>query len=195
MMDKLEMVGFLKTNGTACRFVSLLSRTPVVKIKASNPFGQVISKGKVVGDCQLFKVSEKIGLINANFNTSVRRLIAEKLGVELKEVEYENGEVWYEHLKTTEGKNLPLVQHKDEAKKADYYIQYFPHKATSKYVNANNEVIADELVTPHLYKETERPDYKPSVISINLTNVLQLKASGVVIEMPNFDDAAAVLAE
>lgn len=193
MMSTLEMVGFLKTNGTACRFVSLVCKTPVVKIKAGNPFGQVVKNGKVVGDCQLFKVASKIGIINANYNTSVRRRIAEKLGVELPEVEYTNGEVWFEHLLTENGKPLPLVQHKEH--KGKYYLQYFPHKSTARYVNAQGETLPDEMVKPHLYKESERADYKPCVIAINLEHVSQLKASGVVIEMPDFDEAAAILAD
>jgi len=194
MMDTLEMVGFIKTNGTACRFVSLVCKTPVVKIKASNPFGQVIKGGKVQGECQLFKVASKIGIINANYNTSVRNRIAEKLGVTLSEVEYENGEVWFKHVQTADGKNLPLVVNKDESK-AGYYVQYFPHKSTHKYVNAAGEVIPDEIVKPHLYKESERPDFKPCTIAINLANICQFKASGVVIEMPDFEEAAAILAD
>jgi hypothetical protein len=194
MTDTLEMVGFLKTNGTACRFVSLTCKTPVVKIKVGNPFGQVVKNGKVVGDCQLFKVAKKIGIINANYNTSVRNRIAEKLGVTLSDVEYQNGEVWYKHIQTTDGKNLPLVVNKDESKHG-HYVQYFPHKSTHAYVNAAGEIIPDAVVKPHLHKETERPDFKPCVIAINLTNICQFKASGVVIEMPDFDEAAAILAD
>ena len=93
MVSELEMLGFIKTNGTACRFVAIVSKTPVVKIKVGNPWG-ASAKSK----SGLYKVSRKIGIINANFNTSVRNRIAEKLGVKLAEVEYENGEVWYEHL-------------------------------------------------------------------------------------------------
>jgi hypothetical protein len=194
MMNTLEMVGFIKTNGTACRFVSMTIKTPVVKIKVGNPWHKV-SKGKVVGDCNLFKVSKKIGLLNANYNTSVRNRIAEKLGVTLSEVEYENGEVWYEHLKTSDGKNLPLVQHKDETKRGNFYLQYFPHKSENVYVTANGETVPDAMVEQYLYAESERAEFKPCVIAVNLTNVCQLKASGVVIEMPDFDQAALVLAD
>jgi len=190
----LEMVGFLKTNGTACRFVSLVSQTPVVKIKVANPFGQKIFGGKVVGDCKLFKVSSKIGIINANYNTSVRNRIADKLGVKIGDVEYDNGEVWYEHLKTPLGNSLPLVVHKTK-NDGKYYLQYFPHKSTNKYANNQGETIPDEQVKPYLYAESERPDFKPSVISVNLENVKQLKASGVVIEMPDFEEAEAILAD
>lgn len=194
MMDQLEMVGFLKTNGTACRFVSLVCKTPVVKIRVGNPFGQVIKGGKVQGECRLFKVAKKVGIINANYNTSVRKRLADKLGVDLAEVEYENGEVWFKHILTSDGKNLPLVVNKDETK-AGYYVQYFPHTSTHAYVNDKGETIADEVIQPYLYKETERPDYKPCTIAINLANICQFKASGVIIEMPNFDEAAAVLAD
>lgn len=198
MIDELEMLGFLKTNGTACRFVAITTRTPVVKIKVGNPFGQVVKNGKVVGESKLFKLSRKIGIINANYNTSVRRRIAEKLGVELSEAQYENGEVWYEHLKTVDGKNLPIVQHKDETKREEtgYGLQYFPHKSFDNiYVNDKGEVLPNEVVKLWLYAESKRSDYKPVVIAPKLRNIVQLKASGIIIEMPNFEEAEAILAQ
>jgi hypothetical protein len=180
--DPLEMAGFIKSNGTQCRFVSIVTNTPVVKIRKGNPFGA------------LRKVSRKNGIVNANYNTSVRNRIADKLGVKLVEVEYENGEVWYEHLKTVDGKPLPLVQHKDEAKRqGKLYLQYFPHKAHSVYVAANGDTVADELVKPWLYAESKRPDYKPTVIAVELGNVKEIRASGVIMEAADLDEAEAVL--
>ena len=189
MVSELEMLGFLMTNGTQCRFVAMTTKTPVVKIKAGNPWGAG-AKSK----SGLFKVSRKIGLINANYNTSVRNRIAERLGVKLSEVEYENGEVWYQHLQTADGKNLPVVLHKDETKRGKFYLQYFPHKSENVYVNEAGEPVEDSTVKPWLYKETERPDFKPSIIAVELGNVVQLKASGVIIEMPDFDAAESALA-
>ena len=182
MMSILEMVGFIKTNGTQCRFVSLVCDIPVVKMKVSSPF-----KG-------VRKVAKKIGIINANYNTSVRNRIAEKLGVELKEVEYENGEVWYRHIMDASGKPLPLVVNKTK-EDGKYYIQFFPHKSEETYVMPNGDTVTKEQLKPYLYKETPRPDFKPCVISLNLENVRQLKASGVVIEMPDFEEAEALLAD
>jgi hypothetical protein len=193
MISELEMVGFIKSNGTACRFVAIVSKTPVVKIKVGNPWG-ASAKSKN----GLYKVSRKIGIVNANYNTSVRNRIADKLGVTLSEVEYENGEVWYEHLKTVDGKNLPLVQHKDESKRdGQYYLQYFPQveKSVNSYVNEAGEVVPAEMVKPWLYKESERPDFKPVVIAVNLRNVHCLKASGVVVEMPELAEVEAALAD
>lgn len=197
MVSELEMLGFLKTNGTACRFVAIVSKTPVVKIKKGNPW-HVVKDGKVVGDCNLWKVSRKIGIINANYNTSVRNRIADKLGVTLSEVEYENGEVWYEHLKTGEGKALPVVQHKDETKRnGQHYLQYFPQveKSVNSYVNGAGEPVKPEEIKPWAYAESERPDYKPAVIAVNLRNVHCLKASGIVIEMPELAEVEAALAD
>ena len=190
MVSDLEMLGFLKGNGTACRFVAITTKTPVVKIRAGNPWGAG-AKTKT----GLYKVSRKTGIINANYNTSVRKRIAEKLGVEMKDVEYENGEVWYVHLQTSDGKNLPVVQHKDEAKRGKYYLQYCPHKSINAYVDKSGNTEPDEVVHPWLYKESERPDYKPSVISVDLHNIKQLKASGVIIDVPDFEEAEASLAQ
>ena len=193
MVSELEMLGFIKTNGTACRFVAIVSKTPVTKIKVSNPWGAGVKSKN-----GLYKVSRKIGIINANYNTSVRNRIAEKLGVTIGEVEYEGGETWYEHLLTAEGKPLPIVQHKDESKRnGQYYLQYFPQteKSVNSYVNESGEVVPDEMVKPYLYKESERPDFKPCVIAINLRNVKQLKASGVVIEMPELAEVESALAD
>jgi hypothetical protein len=182
MTSTLEMVGFIKTNGTACRFVSLVSNTPVTKIRKDCPFTGIT------------KVSKKIGIINANYNTSVRKRIADKLGVELSNVEYENGEVWYRHLLTSDGKPLPLVEHKKK-ENGEYYLQYFPHKSSHKYLDSNGQELNEALLEPYFYKQSEKSCFKPTVICINLSNILQLKASGVVIEMPDFEEAAAVLAD
>ena len=182
IVDSMELLGFLKFNGTDCRFVSMVSKTPVKKIKVGNPFPG------------LMKISKKVGIINANYNTSVCRRIADKLGVTLGNVEYENGEVWYEHLKTTDGKNLPVVKNKkkDDGK---FYLQFFPHTAKSHYALPDGTLVPDEKVKPFLYKESERPDYKPCVIAIELGNICELKASGVVIQNSDYEEAEQIISQ
>jgi hypothetical protein len=59
----------------------------------------------------------------------------------------------------------------------------------------NGDTVTDEQLKPFLYATKPRPDFKPCVISIDLANVRQLKASGVVIEMPDFAEAEAILAD
>ena len=190
MESELEMLGFIKASGTACRFVSMTSKTPVVKIKVGNPWG---AGAKTKNG--LYKVSKKIGIINAKFCKSVESRIAAKLGVPAAEVQYEAGEVYYEHLMTKDGKPLPIVQHKDETKRKGYLLQYFPQKSENVYVNEAGEPVADEVVKPWLYAESERSEFKPSVIGIYLSNILRLKASGVVIEMPDLAEVESVFAD
>lgn len=192
MIDALEMLGFLKLNGTACRFVSMTIKTPVVKIKVGNPWG-ASAKTK----SGLYKVSKKIGIINANYCDSVARRIAEKLGVNENEVEYIPGETWYQHLTTKDGKALPVVQHKDETKRGEFYLQYFPQtdKSENAYVNEAGEPVAAEVVNPWLYAESKRSEFKPTVIAVKLSNIHRLKASGVVIEMPDLAEVEAILAD
>ena len=192
--SELEMLGFIKTNGTACRFVSMVSKTPVVKIKAGNPWHKV-SKGQVVGDCNLWKVSRKLGIINANYCDSVARRIAAKLGVKENEVEYIAGDVYYEHLKDGNGANLPIVQHKDETKRKGYLLQYYPQKSSSAYVDGHGEPVTNDEVAKWAYAESPRPDFKPAVIGIYLHNIHQLKASGIVLEMPELAEVEQVLAD
>ena len=193
LMGEKVIKDFFMDNGTQCRFVSLTLKTPVVKLKVGNPWnaGAKTKSG-------LYKLSRKIGLVNANYNTSVRRRLAEKMGVTLSEVVYENGEVWYEHLKDASGKALPVVQHKDYIKRelTGYGLQYFPHKSfNNTFVNDAGEVIPKEDVRPWLYAKSERPAIKPCVIAPYIRNILQIKTSGVIIEVPEFEEVEELLAQ
>jgi hypothetical protein len=198
LMSELEMLAFIRENGTQCRIVAITTRTPVTKIKAGNPWHQ-ISKGKVVGDCNLWKLSRKVGIVNAKYNDSVRRRIAEKIGVTFSEVEYTSGDVWYEHLLTADGKALPIVQHKDESKRAEtgYSLQYFPwtEKSVNRYINGAGETVETETIKRWLYAERDYSDFKPVVIAPKLRNIIQMKASGVIVEMPDLPEVEAAFAD
>lgn len=180
--SELEMLGFLKANGTECRFVSILTVTPVKNVRAACPF-----------KAGLTKVAKRCGIINANYNTSVRRRIADKLGVTLSDVEYENGEVWYTHLKTGDNKPLPVVVNKTKHD-GKHYLQFFAHKTDSKYFLANGDEIPVEKVAPYFY-DRKREDFKPNVIAVDLGNVKELRASGVIMEAPDFEHAESLLAD
>jgi hypothetical protein len=191
--NEAEMAGFIKANGTACRFVSMVSKTPVVKMRVGNPWHK-ISKGKVVGDCNLFKVSRKRGLINADYNTSVRNRIAAKLGVSITEVEYTNGETWHTVAEfTKDGKALPLRHHKDETKRTGLLLQYYPHGSENCYVNGKGEIVPDADVEKWLHAPSERSEFKPTTIAVYLSNILRLKASGIIAETDSIEDAEASL--
>jgi hypothetical protein len=170
MQTTQSVVEFLKANGTQCRFISLVSETKP-KLKPACPFFGVV------------KVSRKRGIVNANFNTTVRRRLSEKLGVKLSEVEYENGEVWYRHVTTSDGKPLPLVVNKNvQTLSADteYYLQYFPTRSTNAYRMPNGDTVTEGQLKPWFYRQSERADYKPTVISIKVSNIKTLRASVVI---------------
>ena len=177
--NPMEISGFLKANGTQCRFVSLVTKTPVKAIKAKNPWG----KG-------LFKITKVSGIINANYVKSVERRLAEKLGID---VTYNPGQTWYCHLQTPEGKALPLVKHATEDN-GKIYLQYFPHRTTSTYITASGEVIPSEDVKPWLYARKEQSEYKPRTQVVELANIKELRASGGILQAEDLDAAEAAFA-
>ena len=178
-------------NGTACRFVSVVTKTPVVKIKAANPWnaGAKTESG-------LYKISQKIGVVNANYNLSVRNRIADKLGVDLSSVEYTGGKSSYIHIMTNDGKPSCVLVKASNPNDGVFYLQYFPHKSFhNTYVNETGETVLTEDVKPWLYVEKERPSFKPCVIAPKFSNILKLKATGVIFETPEFEEAEAILAQ
>lgn len=181
IVSHLEMVGFLKTNATNCRFVSILTETEP-KVRKGCPFKGVL------------KVSRKRGMINANYNMAVRKRIAEKLGVEIKQVEYDNGEVWYKHLETIDHKALPLVVNKNTPENGEFYLQFFPSGSTNVYRMPSGDLVTEEQLKPWLYKQSERADFKPVVISIKVSNIKRLAASGVIMQADDLEDAEKALA-
>ena len=164
-----EIVGFMKANGTNCRLVSLVTETKP-KMKPGCPFSGVV------------KVSRKRGIVNANYNESVRRRLAKHLGVKLKEVEYQDGEVWYQHLTTADGQMLPLVVNKKvqtPSAATEFYLQYFPTRSTNAYRMPNGETVTAEQLQPWFAKQAEKPHYKPAVISVKVSNIKKMRASVV----------------
>lgn len=171
-----EMLEFLRDGTTQCRFVSMKTRTEP-KIKASCPW-----KG-------VYKLSRRNGLINANYNNSVQRRIAEKFNIPESSVTYIPGETWYVHEKRDD-KTLPVVVNKKDIDNpnAPRYIQFFPHSSTNRYFDMYNAPLSEEQLKLYFYKRPEKEDCKPIVNVISLVNVLELKASGVILECPAFDD-------
>jgi hypothetical protein len=164
-----EIVGFLKTNGTNCRLVSLVTETQP-KMKPGCPFSGVV------------KVSRKRGLVNVNYNTAVRRRLAKHLGVALKEVEFHDGDVWYRHLTTADGQMLPLVVNKkvqSPSEATEHYLQYFPTRSSNEYRLPNGESVTADQLKPWFYTPAEKVHFKPSVISIKVSNIKKMRASVV----------------
>jgi hypothetical protein len=179
--DPLEMVGFIRTNGTQCQFISMLTVT-VPKLKVACPYKGVV------------KVSRRNGLINMNYNKAVRTRIAKALGVPLADAEYENGKTWFVHQTDENGKALPLVKNatKDNGK---HYLQYFPIRSSgTKYIMANGEEVTEEQLQPYFYSRPEREEYKPVTCVFDVANIKTLHASKVTVLTDGTEAAEEVLA-
>lgn len=179
--NSLEMAGFIKSNGTQCRFVSLVTSTEP-KMRKGHPY------------LGIRKVSKHNGLVNVNYADAVSRRVCAAIGVPEGTLEYVPKATWYTHLHTADGKALPLVQHSNPEKQGALYLQFFPRSSSSSYVLPNGDVVKDEDVAKWLYAKPERSEFKPAVITIGLDNVKQIKASGVIMTADELTEAEAALA-
>jgi hypothetical protein len=74
-------------------------------------------------------------------------------------------------------------------------LQNFPQKAESKYVLPNGDTVSHKDVKPWLYKEKEHDESKPVVISIDLDNIKQIKASGVIMQAEDLEEAESLFSK
>ena len=179
--DPLEMVGFIRTNGTQCQFVSMLTVTEP-KMRKDSPYKGVV------------KVSRRNGLLNVNYNTSVSKRLAEMFNVPPSEVQYIPGETWFKHQKTEDGRPLPLVVNKNK-EDGKIYVQYFPIRTSgTKYVMPNGEQVAEEKLEPFFYARAEKEVWKPATCVFHVANIKELRASRVIVQTEDTAQAEQVLA-
>jgi len=167
IQDKNEMVGFIRSLGTECRFVSMVTETPVKMRKTGNPFASGV-----------IKLSRRNGLININYVEAVKRNLAE--ANDGNKVEYIPGETWYTHAQTDDGKALPLCVHKKDTKK--HYLQYFPHQTLGRneyFFNGVKMTPEQVAVMKTFVQEDNRADFKPTVITLGIDSIRVLKARRV----------------
>jgi hypothetical protein len=167
--SKNEIVGFLKTLGTASSFVSMDTETEVKMRKTNNPFLGAVKRCK------------RSGLINVNFVNSVRRKLAEIQGTTFAETEYVAGSTWYKHLETQEKKPLALCVHQKDERK--FYVQFFPlHSSEHRYFLDGREMSADEVKQMKSFiTETERVEYKPIVITLAIDSIRKMRARSITV--------------
>ena len=165
--NETEMVGYLKSLGTECRFISMLTETEVKMRKTANPF--LANGGKVV------KVARRNGLVNVNFVGAVERRLAEALGLKPSEVEYEAGTSWYVHVMTDENKPMALCVDKKTGTK--HYLQYFPHRNLgTKYFWNGVEMTPEQITQMKTFEpEQKESEFKPRVITLAMSSIRTLK--------------------
>ncbi len=168
--DPMELVGFIKSVGTDCCFVSMRTETEVKMRKTGNPFFGAV------------KVSKRNGLLNVNFVKSVERNMKELTGVKQT---YTPGTTWYVHDQTVEGKPLPLCYSKQPTKrtgKVEPYLQYYPHKTVGKNTYFLNGRQLSDAEVAQMKKFVITQPYsptKPAVITLMMDSIRELKARKV----------------
>lgn len=180
--DSLEMAGFIKSNGTQCRFISLVTSTEP-KMRKGHPYAGIR------------KVAKHNGLVNVNYAASVARKVCAAIGFPEGTLEYTPKATWYEHVMSPDGKALPLVFHRSPEKQNALYLQFFPRSSSFTYVLPNGDTVKDEDVAPWLYAKSERNEFKPAVITIGLDNIKQIKASGVIMTADELTEAETAFAQ
>ena len=134
-------------------------------------------------------------MVNVNYAAKVEKTIAEKLGITVEPGTYKPGNTWYEHEMTQpangeEPKAMALCHHKTNKNK--YYLQYYPTKSKNAYALEDGTPIANDFVEKFL-KEKSHSDFKPTVITIGLENILSLRASGIVMNTQDMEEAQELL--
>ena len=155
-----NLPNYLRTLGTQCRFISLLTEVEVDMRKTGNPFVGTIKR------------SRRNGLINVNFAEGVRRRMMEK-GVD--PVNHVPGKTWYVHEQTNDGKPLPLCQSKKD--NSVKYLQYYPHRSYETEYLLNGEKLSPleiEIMKTFITKPTGN-EYKPIVIVLGMTSIKWVK--------------------
>jgi hypothetical protein len=155
--------GFIRNIGTAARFVSMTTVTPVDARKTNNPFAGAV------------KVARRNGLVNVNHPRRVQRRMDEA-GVDAT---YVPGTTWYVHEQDATGKPLALCQSKKDATKK--YLQYFPHRNLGTHYEHNGRRLTpDEVkVLMTFVRETPKSEFKEPVITLAMTSIKSIKFRNV----------------
>lgn len=159
---KLELVGFLRSIGNECRWISLRTETEVKMVKKHRVTGRL---NPYLGT---IKVARRNGLVNVNFVRAVERNM-EKAGIE--GAEYEPGSTWYVHEQTTDGKAIALCVHKKDNRK--FYLQYFPIRNLGTEYVLNGVTLTPEQVAEmkEYLNATDRDEFKPCVITLMMDSI------------------------
>jgi hypothetical protein len=165
--DKAELIGFLKTIGTECRFITMDTETMVENMpKTNNPYWGTI------------KLCKRNGFVNADFVTAVEKRYAEMNGLSPADVTYTPGKVWYHHVMTDDNKPLCLCESNNPNKKTGVvgkYLQFFPLRnlGETTYIHPT----LGKLSTKQIKEMEDRfyannsPAWKPRVITLSIDSI------------------------
>jgi len=165
--NKAELVGFLKSIGTECRFVTVDTETVVKNMpKTGNPYWGTV------------KIARRNGFVNADFVKAVEKRYAEMNGLDQKDVTYTPGKVWYHHVMTAENKPMCLCEGNQPNKKTgriEQYMQIFPLRNLGEtlYVHPRLGKLSKEQIKDmegRMYADNS-PEWKPGVITLAIDSI------------------------
>ena len=180
--DKAEMIGFLRSIGTECRFITVLTET-IVDQNKTRPTGNMVpsraksQKGKLIREMALnpywgaVKVARRNGFVNADFVKMVEKRYAAIMGVPVED--YTAGGTWYQHCHSEDDKPLCLCEHqKDSSRK---YLQMFPLRnlgETTYWLNGQR-MTKDQVndMYENWVTEKERAEWKPVTIVLAIDSI------------------------
>jgi hypothetical protein len=125
------------------------------------------------------KIAKRNGLVGVDFVKACEKRYAELHGLNVKDVEYEAGKVWYVHCMTEDGKPLALCESKKPTKrtgKIEKYLQYFPLRnlGTTIYVSPTlgqlTKAQVDDMYA-RFVPEDDREEWKPNVITLGIDSI------------------------
>lgn len=176
-----ELVGFIRTMGTECRFVTVHTETVMDMNQSRNTGRKIVSpkSGNLINEKEAnpyygtVKVATRNGFVNCNFVKAVEKRYAELMNIPVSEVEYTPGETHYVHCSTEEGKPLPLCENKKDPTRK--YLQFFPLRnlgETTYWLNGK-QLTKDQVndMYQNWVTEDENPEWKPRVIVLKMDSI------------------------
>jgi len=160
LIETKHLPEYLRSVGTGCRFISLLTEVEVEMRKTNNPFVGTVKR------------SRRNGLINVNFSDGVRRRMMEK-GVD--PMNHVPGSTWYVHEHDEKGNPLPLCQSKKD--NSVKYLQYYPHRSfDNEYFLHGIPLTQKEIeVMKTFIPPIKGNEFKPLVITLKMSSILWIK--------------------
>lgn len=180
--NKAELIGFIRSIGNECRFVTVNTETEVSMPKGK-PTGRKVPSpktGKPINEKTpnpyhgTIKVARRNGFVNANFVTAVEKRFAELSGIPQSDVTYTPGETWYIHCHAEDGSPLCLCEHKTEPERK--YMQFFPLRnlGETTYIHPTLGKLTEAQVKDmyaNWVPEDENPEWKPRVIVLDMDSI------------------------
>ena len=163
---------YLRTLGTECRFISMVTEVEVEARKTNNPFVGAVKR------------SRRNGLVNVNFVKGVIRRMKES-GIE--QPVYVPGKTWYIHEHDDNGNALALCQSKKDNNKK--YLQYFPWKSYDNTYYHNGVQLTDkevQVLKTFIPPVSAKP-FKRSVITLSMDSILKVTFRNINTEVLNLN--------